>query len=381
MSAVNELAGGVAHDFNNILSIIMGNLELLELTVDAGADADTYVATALDASERAAELTQRLLNFSRQGKTETEATNLGEVVAGTEGLLSKALTASINIKTHAPEDLWMVDINPGDAEDAIVNLCLNARDAMPGGGEVVIDVCNTGQRPDWLVAEGKSRAGAQEFVVLSVSDTGTGMSAPVLAHAIEPFFTTKEVGKGTGLGLSMVREFAKRSGGFLHIESELGEGTIVRIALPRFQGHAEAQQAAQELKSAAPPGHELLLIVDDEEAILEVSTSMLEVMGYRVVAASGPAEAMEALRNISDIAMMITDIVMPGGVNGYQLAADARTLRPDLPICFSTGFAGPESQARLGDEMAELGDIPVLVKPYGRKALADAIQTALDNRA
>ena len=367
MEAVGQLTGGVAHDFNNLLMIIMGNAELLQ---DRLEDDREPLDAVFRATRRGAELTQRLLAFSRQQPLQPQAIDLGALASGMSGLLTRSLGATIEVRTSATADLWDATADPGQVENALLNLAINARDAMPGGGKLTIE-CENARLEDADTAQ-DAEAVAGDYVVLAVSDNGTGMPAEVRAQAFEPFFTTKEVGEGSGLGLSMVYGFAKQSGGHASIYSENGDGTTVKIYLPRAERVAE--QEDKDPRRDMPQGDgETILLIEDDPDVRDLAVRMLEALGYRTVAVGDAAAAEKTLSDGQAVDLVLSDVVLPGGTSGPEFAEQARTTHPDLKIIFMSGYPA-ESTKRNGI----LGSDKVLLnKPFQRQQLAKALREAL----
>jgi len=339
MEAVGQLTGGLAHDFNNILAGISGSLELMKTRLAQGriADLDRYVTGAQGAAKRAAGLTQRLLAFSRRQTLDPKPTDLNRLISGMQDLIERSVGPAVQVETAAAGGLWTSFVDQGQLENAMLNLCLNARDAMPDGGKLTIE---SGNR--WLDERAAKERGlpAGQYVSLCVSDTGTGMAKDVIDRAFDPFYTTKPTGQGTGLGLSMVYGFAGQSNGAVRIYSEIGKGTMVCIYLPRHQGDADLGDDQPEL--AAPvrsSDHETILVVDDEPLVRMVAVEMLTELGYQVIEAVDGPSALKILQSDQPIDLLVTDVGLPNGMNGRQLADAARTGRPRLQVLFITGYA------------------------------------------
>jgi PAS domain S-box-containing protein len=366
MEAVGQLTGGIAHDFNNMLAVVIGSLDLLGRRV--GIDdprARRYLDAASDGARRAALLTQRLLAFSRQQPLRPEPVDANGLVAGMSDLLRHSLGPDIQLTTDLAEALWRTHADPNQLENAILNLAVNARDAMPDGGRLSIATGNSDRDERGLPGE---------FVLICVSDTGMGMPDSVVAKAFDPFFTTKEVGKGTGLGLSQVYGFVKQSGGHIAIRSSPGEGTTVEIHLPRYHGATAAdRQDADARDLALGRREEVVLVVEDEPGVRQFSTDALGELGYRVLEADGAAAALRLLDAHPEIALLFTDVVMPE-VNGAKLAEEARRRRPDLRILFTTGYT---RDAVVHDGVLDPG-VELLGKPYSVEELAAKVRHVLD---
>ena len=372
LDAVGQLTSGVAHDFNNLLTVILGNAAFLERGL-AQAGVDGKMAQRLGqvriAAERGAKLTAQLLAFSRRQRLEPKAVDLNETVAGMRDLLQSTMGGSVRIETVLKSDLWPALVDPTQIELIILNLAINARDAMEVGGSLSVETANvvlTGppERPE--------EPGPGEYVMLSVTDTGVGMTAEVLEKAFEPFFTTKEVGKGSGLGLAQVYGFAKQSGGGVKIVTRLGEGTSIRVYLPRggTEAGAEPRGAGDSAQaSPAPQDGRVVLLVDDDSAVREVTAAMLQDLGYRVLQAGSGGAGLDLMRREARIDLLLVDYAMPG-MSGAETARAARALRPDVPILFVTGFADLTALREVGEER-------IIQKPFRDDELARKLDLAL----
>ena len=360
MEAVGQLTGGLAHDFNNLLAGISGSLELMQTRINQGRlkDVDRYMSAAQGASKRAAALTHRLLAFSRRQTLDPKPTDVNRLVFGLEELIRRTVGPTIAIEVAAEAGLWPALVDPPQLENALLNLCINARDAMPEGGRITIATANA-----WLdpAAARRHDLPAGPYLSLCVTDTGTGMSPDVQAKAFDPFFTTKPTGQGTGLGLSMIYGFAKQSGGQVGIESELGRGTTICLFLPRHHGPAQAPDPLAPLTDAprAERG-ETVLVVDDEPTVRMLVTEVLEDLGYTAIEAADGAAGLTVLQSDVRIDLLISDVGLPGGMNGRQMADAARVSRPDLKVLFITGYA---ENAALGTGQLAPG-MAVLTKPF-----------------
>ena len=370
MEAVGQLTGGLAHDFNNLLAGISGSLELLQARVAQGriGDLDRYLVAAQGASKRAAALTHRLLAFTRRQTLDPRPTDVNRLVAGMEDLIRRTVGPQVAVEIVGAGGLWATLVDPNQLENALLNLCINARDAMPDGGRLTIETGNK-----WLderTARSRDLAPGQ-YVSLCVSDTGTGMTQEVVRRAFDPFFTTKPIGMGTGLGLSMIYGFVQQSGGQARIYSEVGEGTMVCLYLPRHQGEAASEEADAELAGAPRAGQgETVLVVDDEPTVRMLVSEVLEDLGYTAIeAADGPA-GLKVLRSDARIDLLVTDVGLPGGMNGRQVADAGRALRPELKVLFITGYA---ENAVLSHGHLDPG-MHVLTKPFVMEALASRIR-------
>jgi signal transduction histidine kinase len=367
MRALGQLTGGVAHDFNNLLGVIIGGVEILEDAVHDESDHAQLAREILDSALSGSRLTRRLLAVGRNQPLQPQHVDLNALVSDVVDMLRRTLGETIEIRALRAPDLWLTSADPSQIRDALLNLALNARDAMPHGGELTMEPANLYLNADAAAAYGELDDG--DFVVLSVTDTGVGMSEAVLHRAIEPFFTTKPPSAGSGLGLSMVYGFAKQSGGHLDIESTVGAGTRVRLFLPRARDHAMTTGEAPSMPSLHPTGTETILVVDDNQSLLEVTRRNLTSWGYKVITVTGGRRALVILESGEPVDLLFTDVVMPEGMSGPDLADAARRVRPRLKVLFTTGYAVEPSDYQ--------GDC-VLRKPYDRRALARAIRTVLD---
>ncbi|MDR3507624.1 MAG: CHASE3 domain-containing protein [Caulobacteraceae bacterium] len=368
MEAIGHLTGGVAHDFNNLLQVMRGNLELISAQVGDG-PAAPRIRNALHAAERAAQLTRHLLAFARRQPLEPRVINLGRFIADMAEMLRRTLGEGVVVETVVAPALWNTLADPAQVESAILNLALNARDAMPGGGRLMIEVANAVLDETYVQRDEELIPG--EYVLIAVSDTGHGMDRATLTRVFEPFFTTKGEEKGTGLGLSMVYGFVKQSHGHVQIYSEPGQGTTVKIFLPR-------SREAEQIEPPSPGGSlrgrsEVVLVVEDDDLVRVSAVGMLRDLGYACIHAADGAEALEALKSDAKIDLLFTDVVMPGPVRSRDLAVEAGRLRPGLPVLFTSGYTQDAivHHGRL-DEGVQL-----LSKPYTRDSLARRIRSAL----
>lgn len=365
MEAVGQLTGGIAHDFNNLLTGITGSLEMLRHRISEGRfDAvDRYVHAAEGAAKRAAALTHRLLAFSRRQTLDPKPTNVNRLAAEMEELIRRTVGPHIELEVVGAGGLWSTLIDGPQLENALLNLCINARDAMPDGGRITIETANK-----WL----DERASAErdlppgQYVSVCVTDTGTGMSAEVIERAFDPFFTTKPIGMGTGLGLSMIYGFVRQSGGQVRIYSEVGQGTTMCLYLPRHAGEAEDDLGStQSSESSLANAGETVLVIDDEPSIRMLITDVLEEAGFSSIEAGDGPAGLKVLQGSTRIDLLITDVGLPGGMNGRQVADAARALRPDLKVLFITGYA---ENAAVGNGHLDRG-MAVLTKPFAMEAL------------
>lgn len=378
LEAVGQLTGGIAHDFNNILGIVMGNLEILEVLSKGNDQALERIQKALKGVNRGSEITRKLLGFSRKDTHQVSLTSLNKFIENLEDLIAKSLTASIKVKTRLSSDLWSVAVNPGDLEDAILNLSLNGKDAMPDGGILIIETANKVLENDYVRRNPEGKVG--EYVMISVSDTGIGMTNEIKEKVLEPFFTTKETGKGTGLGLSMAYGFVQRSGGHLKIYSEVGEGTTVRLYLPRATEQSSNQAVEEQPKAELLFGDEHILIVDDEAELRDVATAHLNTLGYTTVAACDGRQALEILSTASNVDLLFSDVIMPGGMDGYQLAMAVRERYPMIKTLLTSGFTNQREQLSSSDnEFLFRINRDLLNKPYNLSELSFAVRSILDS--
>jgi PAS domain S-box-containing protein len=374
LEAIGQLTGGLAHDFNNMLAGIVGSLELLRTRIAQGrvGDLERYITTAHGAATRAAALTHRLLAFARRQPLDPKPTNPNKLIANMEDLLQRTMGPGIIIETVFASGIWATLCDPNQLENAILNVCINARDAMPDGGRLLIETANV-QLDEPAVRERDKQA--VHYVVVAVTDTGTGMSPAVLARAFEPFYTTKALGQGTGLGLSMVYGFARQSNGQVQLHSTVGSGTTVRICLPRHEGRSGEQDEATEPTTARAEQvgkGRTVLIVDDEPTIRMLVTDVVEELGYSAIEAADGVSGLKVLQSNVPIDLLITDIGLPGGINGRQMADAARMVRPGLRILFMTGYA----ENVIGDGKSEPG-IQLLAKPFAIDTLTARISAII----
>jgi two-component system NtrC family sensor kinase len=378
MEAVGRLTGGVAHDFNNLLTAILGNVDLALRRVPEGDDRlRRSLNSARQASERAASLVQRLLAFSRQHPLEEKAVDVNRLVQGMSELLRRTIGETITVETVLAGGLWKTAVDPNQLENALLNLAVNARDAMPDGGRLTIETANTYLDEAYVAANTTDVAHGQ-YVLVAVSDTGGGMSKDVIERAFEPFFTTKPTGAGTGLGLSMVYGFVKQSRGHIKIYSEPGEGTSIKIYLPRLidESAVEPWLPNEPAPSAEVPVKrpEQILLVEDDEEVNRFSSEVLRDEGYEVISTHEGASGLRLLDANPDVRLLFTDVVLPGGMNGRQLADEALRRRPDLKVLFTTGYTRNAiiHHGRLD------ADVDLLTKPFTSDALAKKVRQILD---
>jgi signal transduction histidine kinase len=369
MESLGQLVGGIAHDFNNLLTGIIGSLDLLERRVSIGRteNLDRYTTTALASAKRAATLTKRLLAFSRRQALDPKPTDINLLVKSMEDLVRRSVGEQIIVETVLAGGLWPTKIDRSELENALLNLSVNARDAMPEGGRITIETSNGHLDAAYATRQPDVKPG--QYVVLSVTDTGTGMIPEVAERVFEPFFTTKPIGQGTGLGLSQLHGFVKQSGGHVAVYSEVGQGTTVKVYLPRHHGVAvvEPDEAAPELPRAA--SQETVLVVEDEDTVRMLVLDVLDELGYAAHEAVDANNALRVLESDARVDLLITDVGLPG-MNGRQLADRARELRPELKVLFITGYA---HNAAVGNGLLEPG-MEVVTKPFAVDQLAIRIR-------
>jgi PAS domain S-box-containing protein len=374
MEAVGQLTGGIAHDFNNMLTVVGGSLELLARRTPADDErSHRYIESAVEGVRRAKTLTQRLLAFSRQQPLKPEAVDLNKLVSGMSDLLRHSLGTSIRLETALAGGLWRTHVDPNQLENVILNLAVNGRDAMPDdGGRLTIETQNA--HLDTRYAAAHTGVPEGQYVLVAVTDTGSGMPPDVMAKAFDPFFTTKEVGKGTGLGLSQVYGFVKQSGGHVKIYSEPGQGTTVKVYLPRlFMEDAAVETPVQKPEVPLGDAREVVLVVEDEPGVRQFSVDALKELGYRVLEADGAAAALRLLDGHPEIALLFTDVVMPD-VNGRRLADEARRRRPGLKVLYTTGYT---RNAVVHNGVLDPG-VQMIGKPFTLEDLAGRVRAVID---
>jgi signal transduction histidine kinase/CheY-like chemotaxis protein len=373
LEAIGQLTGGVAHDFNNLLTVVIGNLELI-----LGARSDRHkierlAQNAIKAAQRGEHLIQQLLTYARRQISHPQTVNTNQLIVNVETLIHRLIGEQIEVVTKLGPLLAPVEIDPAQFETAILNLAINSRDAMTGGGRITIETRN--------VVFDQQRAAAVNpeltpgsYVMIAVSDNGTGMAPAVLARAFDPFFTTKEIGKGSGLGLSQVYGFVKTAGGHVAIDSELGVGTTVRIYLPQSPEPAILPKAGSEAVPLQPQdGRGTILIVEDDADVLAVTAESLQDLGYRVVTAVDAAGALEILRSRQPVDLLFSDVIIPGGTDGVRLAAEARRVRPEIKVLLTSGYTA----AALSQEHGLPDSLEVVGKPFQREELARKLRLAI----
>ena len=373
MEAVGQLTGGIAHDFNNLLTGISGSLELIQTRIAQGrvADLERFVIAAQGAVKRATTLTHRLLAFSRRQTLDPKATNINRVIAGMEELIRRTVGPAVAVEVVTAGGLWTTLVDQNQLENALLNLCINGRDAMPDGGGLTIETANR-----WLDVRSARERDLEpgQYVSLCVSDTGSGMTPEVIARAFDPFFTTKPIGMGTGLGLSMIYGFTRQSGGQVRIYSELGQGTMVCLYLPRHHGDEQNTNIpAEHIEVSVAEQGETVLVVDDDTTIRMLVSETLNDLGYVTIEAADAAAGLRVLRSDTRIDLLVTDVGLPGGLNGRQLADAGQAVRPGLKVLFMTGYA---ENAVISKGPLEPG-MHVLTKPFEMEVLANRIRTVI----
>jgi two-component system NtrC family sensor kinase len=374
MEAIGQMTGGVAHDFNNLLTVVIGNLDIAAASGDWPANIKKHLETALKAALRGGVLTQQLLAFARRQMLRPEIVNPNRLIEDFTQLIAQAAGEAIQVQTILSPTLDPCRIDRAQFEAAILNLVVNARDAMHGVGRITIETRNLDAAAEDIIRSPEFIPGA--YVLVSVTDTGDGMTPEVLEKAFEPFFTTKDIGRGSGLGLSMVYGFVKQSGGHVQIESEVGAGTTVMIYLPRSAESQRASLVGSAVDEEVPGGSEAILVVEDNEEVLKVTADMLQQLGYDIIVAGTAAEALAILRTRQPIHALFTDIVMPGGMAGDQLAGAAVRMRPGLKVLLTSGYA-----AQIRGRAVLDNEFPMITKPYRRAELAVKLREVLGGGA
>ena len=375
MEVVGQLAGGVAHDFNNLLAIIYGNLDLLDEALADQPDLRQIVQNTMNAASRGASLTHQLLAYSRLQPLDPRVLDLGKLILDMTKLLQRTLGETVEVQNQVPADLWKTLIDPNQLENAVLNLSVNARDAMPTGGKLMIEAQNA--ILDAAYAEQHLEVAPGRYVMLAVTDTGVGMSRDVAARALEPFFTTKPTGQGTGLGLSMVYGFVKQSKGHIKIYSEEGHGTTVKLYLPAAATDREdGRVAIDQSEPGAKPG-EVVLVVEDDPMVLRLAVQLLTSLGYQALEAHDGPEAVAMLERAGRVDLLFTDVVLPKGMNGTALARAARARRPQLKVLYMSGYT---ADAIIHHGVLDKG-VHMLTKPFRKVELARKVRQVLDSGA
>ena len=372
MESIGKLTGGVAHDFNNLLQIVSGNLQLLQSDVTGNERAERRIANAMAGVQRGAKLASQLLAFGRRQPLEPKVINIGRLIVGMEELLRRSIGEAVEMETVVSGSLWNVFADPTQIENAVLNLAINARDAMDGHGKLTIEVQNAFLNDDYAAKAADIAPG--QYVMIAVSDTGSGISPDIIEQVFEPFFTTKAEGKGSGLGLSMVYGFVKQSGGHVKIYSEIGEGTTLKLYLPRVHDSEDVVSGPELLDMSG--GTETILVVEDDEEVRATVSELLRELGYDVLTARDAASALPILESGVKIDLLFTDVVMPGPLRSPELARKAKQRIPDIGILFTSGYT--ENAIVHGGRLDP--HVSLLTKPYTRQMLAARIREALNKR-
>jgi len=372
LEAIGQLTGGVAHDFNNLLAVIIGNLELMQRARGDGEKIERLAQAAMKAAQRGERLVRQLLTYARRQITRPETVNPNQLIVDIENLMRRALGEQIEVIMRLSPLLAPAQIDPTEFETALLNLVINARDAMTGGGNITIETQNVSI--DRQSAASNRDVTPGSYVMITVSDSGTGMTPAVLARAFDPFFTTKEVGKGSGLGLSQVYGFTKTAGGHVTIESKLGSGTTVKLYLPKSSDRPITAETSDQTTSLGPAGsHETILVVEDDEDVLTVAAENLRELGYHVETAVNAVQALHILKGDDPVDLLFSDVIMPGGMNGVQLAVEARRIRPELKVLLTSGYTA----AALSREHGLPDNLNLVEKPYQREELAKKLRLVI----
>lgn len=372
MEAIGQLSGGIAHDFNNQLGIIIGYLDFLKNHLVNEEKQLKWVNTASKATLRCMDLTRQLLSFSRRKATSNAIVDINTIFNELETIISRSVTPEVEIQYHLADQLWLAETDPAEFQDVILNLVINARDAMPNGGKLLFETKNLHLDTDYAYLAPGIAAG--DYVQLMLSDTGSGMDRQTLEHVFEPFFTTKPKDKGTGLGLSMVYGFIKRHNGYIKVYSEPGKGTTFRLYFPRSETSKTTITEQDDFETDLPEGNESILIVDDEVDLLQLADTFLSSLGYNTYLATNASEALEILEQEEDINLLFSDVVMPGGINGYELAQKATQQYPELKVLLTSGYT---SKAITNNGMLKFSS-NLLTKPYRKSILAQKVRQIFD---
>jgi CheY-like chemotaxis protein len=368
MEAIGQLTGGVAHDFNNLLTVVLGNNELLAGRLGEDERSRKLLNASTGAAERGAQLTSQLLSFARQQPLDTKVINVNDLISGMQEMLQRTLGETVKLKLALAGDLGKTQVDPNQLHNAVLNLSINARDAMPNGGQLIFETSNVDFDPE--TAQKRVDAKPGQYVRLTVSDTGTGMPADVQTRVFEPFFTTKKQGKGTGLGLSMVHGFAKQSGGHLDLYSEVGHGTTISLYLPDATETGQVSSPDDTPSKTKDAGGETVLVVEDDAGVRDVTVARLEHLGYQCIEAETGQQALDVLEDEHTVDVVLTDMVMPGGMTGAELVRHVREKYPEMKVVFTSGYA---EGAQLPVDGA-----PWLRKPYTLTDLARTLRELLD---
>ncbi len=372
MDAVGQLTGGIAHDFNNIINVILGNLDLLERHIPDDETTQKRINNINKSAQRAADLTRQLLSFSRCEAEQIEKKDISFIIHEMDSLITRSVTPQVEVEHLNAAGLWQTEIDPGDFEDSLLNLVLNARDAMDGQGRLVIGTRNCTLDVEYCAQNSAAKPG--DYVELSITDSGNGIAAEHLEHIFEPFFTTKEPGKGTGLGLSMVYGFIQRCNGHIKVVSEQDVGTTFRLYMPRSKLVSQVQTIHKKQTKTPSGGNETILVVDDEEALRELVEESLKELGYRILTAGDGLQALKILSETPQINLLISDVIMPGGLNGYELAEQATVINPQLKVILASGY----SESALASKNSKNCSAILLNKPYSLEELARQVKMVLE---
>lgn len=377
MDAVGKLTGGIAHDFNNILGIILGNLEILKSTMPEEPASAKRLDKAIKGVDRGSHLIKKLLSFSRKIPGKSGAICVNDGILNLSDFIERSFATSINVKTVLADDLWPIEADGGDLEDAILNLALNARDAMPNGGDLLIETSNVTLDNVYAAQNPDSRSG--DHVMISINDSGSGVAPELIDKILEPFFTTKPMNKGTGLGLSMVHGFVQRSEGHMRIHSDVEKGTTIKVYIPKSEREIETTTKKPIIETKLPKGSEIILVVDDEKNLCEVAKEQLTALGYSVYTANNTSSALDLLSKLQNVDLLFSDIVMPDNLDGYEMASAALRMQPKLKILLTTGYSQNREENINGDDET-LSSIAhnMLQKPYNQSELALAVRMSLD---
>lgn len=377
MDAVGKLTGGIAHDFNNILGIILGNLEILKSTIDDGEKQKVRLDKAINGVDRGSHLIKKLLSFSQKVPNTTDVVSINKSIKSIYDFVAKSLSISIKVELLLKNDLWPVEIDSRDFEDVILNLALNARDAMPEGGTLTIKTDNVILDEEYVRQYPEFETG--DYVIVTVMDTGVGIATELMDKVLEPFFTTKADNKGTGLGLSMVHGFIQRSGGYLRLNSKVGKGTSILLYIPKSDNDVSDDAQQEMIDIELPKGKEKILIVDDEKYLCEIAERQLSTLGYSIYTASNAKAALQVLNDNKDIDLLFSDIVMPDNQDGYKIASSAMEIQPSIKVLLTSGFSqNLEENIKEGDDKLTALSKNILNKPYNHQELAVAVRRSLD---
>jgi PAS domain S-box-containing protein len=369
LEALGRLTGGIAHDFNNLLTVISGQLQLLEIKTEKS-ELQRHITEALVATQMGARLNQRLMSFARQTQLDPKPVDVNSLLGSLLDLVCRAIGETVRVTTALSARQSTVLIDPSEMENAILNLALNARDAMPDGGQIILATTDVNLSAEQAATKGSITPG--DYLLISVSDTGAGMTPETLSHAFEPYFTTKDVGKGTGLGLTTIHSFVSQSAGYISLESEWGRGTTVRIYLPKMAAFSTASRFSSERATPDMGGGETILLVEDNPDVRRVTLELLTKLNYRAIEADSGSAALSIIERGELIDLVFSDVVMPGGISGFDLITKLRTVRPDMKVLLVSGFPGT-----IRRPVEEKREYNILLKPYSFAELAKIIKESL----